>query len=74
MSFGKKKFAFDFKKIILFIFILFWKSQVEEGTEAVPEGTTPPLGAGPTMAAPGPRVGASEPVFDSASTWTFHLA
>lgn len=34
----------------------------------MPEGTTPPLGTGPTLAAPWVRVGTSEPVSDPASS------
>jgi len=39
----------------------------------VPEGTTPPQGAGPTLAAPWWRVGSSEPASDPVSSCTVLL-
>ena len=44
------------------------KIRDETGQETVPEGTTPPPGVGPTLAARAGGVGASESVSDQASS------
>ena len=44
------------------------KIRDETGQETVPEGTTPPPGAGPTLVARVGGVGTSEPVSDQVSS------
>ena len=67
-NFGKKTFTIQLSEDIFAVLRKYRKIRDETGQETVPEGSTPPAGAGPTLAVRAGGVGPSESVSYQASS------